>query len=94
MCPAIGRPMRCLPRCSTRRFCWGPVRIGHVGVTSPSGLFENLNQRFYRTSKVDKFITAVYGEISEDASFRFLLAGHPPPIVFSAANGPFHGSGP
>jgi serine phosphatase RsbU (regulator of sigma subunit) len=49
-------------------------------------LFENLNQRFYRTSKVDKFITSIYGEISEDATFRFLLAGHPPPIVFSAAN--------
>ena len=52
-------------------------------------LFENLNQRFYHTSKVDKFITAVYGEISEDATFRFLLAGHPPPIVFSAANDRF-----
>jgi len=52
-------------------------------------LFENLNQRFYRTSKLDKFITAVYGEISEDATFRFLLAGHPPPIVFSAANDRF-----
>ena len=58
---------------------------GHV----TQRLFENLNQRFYRTSKVDKFITAVYGEISEDASFRFLLAGHPPPIVFSAANDRF-----
>src|ERR1039457_5019744 len=52
-------------------------------------LFENLNQRFYRTSKVDKFIPAVYGEGSEDATFRFLLAGHPPPIVFSAANDRF-----
>ena len=58
---------------------------GHV----TKRLFENLNQRFYRTSKVDKFITAVYGEISEDATFRFLLAGHPPPIVFSAANDRF-----
>jgi len=58
---------------------------GHV----TQRLFENLNQRFYRTSKVDKFITAVYGEISEDAAFRFLLAGHPPPIVFSAANDRF-----
>jgi serine phosphatase RsbU (regulator of sigma subunit) len=54
--------------------------FGHV----TQRVFENLNQRFYRTSKVDKFITAVYGEISEDATFRFLLAGHPPPIVFSA----------
>jgi serine phosphatase RsbU (regulator of sigma subunit) len=58
---------------------------GHV----TQRLFENLNQRLYRTSKVDKFITAVYGEISEDAAFRFLLAGHPPPIVFSAANDRF-----
>jgi serine phosphatase RsbU (regulator of sigma subunit) len=58
---------------------------GHV----TQRLFENLNQRFNRTSKVDKFITAVYGEISEDATFRFLLAGHPPPIVFSAANDRF-----
>jgi serine phosphatase RsbU (regulator of sigma subunit) len=52
-------------------------------------LFENLNQRFHRTSKVSKFITAVYGEISEDATFRFLLAGHPPPVVFSAAHDRF-----
>ena len=59
--------------------------FGHV----TQRLFENLNQRFYRTSKVDKFITAVYGEISEDATFRFLLAGHPPPIVFSAENNRF-----
>ena len=58
---------------------------GHV----TQRLFENLNQRFYRTSKLDKFITAVYGEISEDSTFRFLLAGHPPPIVFSAANDRF-----
>jgi serine phosphatase RsbU (regulator of sigma subunit) len=59
--------------------------FGHV----TQRLFENLNQRFYRTSKVEKFITAVYGEISEDATFRFLLAGHPAPIVFSAANDRF-----
>jgi serine phosphatase RsbU (regulator of sigma subunit) len=59
--------------------------FGHV----TQRLFENLNQRFYRTSKVDKFITAIYGEISEDASFRFLLAGQPLPIVFSAENNRF-----
>jgi serine phosphatase RsbU (regulator of sigma subunit) len=58
---------------------------GHV----TQRLFENLNQRFYHTSKVEKFITAIYGEISEDTTFRFLLAGHPPPIVFSAANDRF-----
>ncbi len=58
---------------------------GHV----TKRLFENLNQRFNRTSSVNKFITAVYGEISEDATFSFLLAAHPPPLVFSAANDRF-----
>lgn len=52
-------------------------------------LFENLNQRFHRTSKVNKFITAVHGEISEDGTFRFLLAGHPPPFVFSSEHDQF-----
>ena len=59
--------------------------FGHV----TQRIFENLNQRFYRTTKVEKYMTAVYGEISEDATFRFLLAGHPPPIVFSAAKDRF-----
>ena len=58
---------------------------GHV----TKRLFENLNQRFHRTSKVNKFITAVYGEISEDATFSFLLAALPPPVVFSAADDRF-----
>jgi serine phosphatase RsbU (regulator of sigma subunit) len=52
-------------------------------------LFENLNQRFNRTSSVNKFITMLYGEISEDATFRFLSAGHPAPAIFSAANDRF-----
>ena len=52
-------------------------------------LFENLNQRFHRTSAVNKFITMLYGEISEDGTFRFLSAGHPPPAVFSPAQDRF-----
>jgi serine phosphatase RsbU (regulator of sigma subunit) len=46
-------------------------------------LFENLNTRFYHSSSLSKFITMIYGEISEDMTFRFLSAGHPPPVVFS-----------
>ena len=46
-------------------------------------LFENLNTRFYNSSSSDKFVTMIYGEISEDATFRFLSAAHPPPVVFS-----------
>jgi sigma-B regulation protein RsbU (phosphoserine phosphatase) len=46
-------------------------------------LFENLNARFYKSSGAHKFISMVYGEISEDARFRFLSAGQPLPAVFS-----------
>jgi serine phosphatase RsbU (regulator of sigma subunit) len=46
-------------------------------------LFENLNTRFYNSSSSHKFISLIYGEISEDTGFRFLSAAHPPPMVFS-----------
>jgi serine phosphatase RsbU (regulator of sigma subunit) len=46
-------------------------------------LFENLNTRFYNSSSLNKFVTMIYGEISEDQTFRFLSAAHPSPVVFS-----------
>src|SRR5262245_50897822 len=46
-------------------------------------LFENLNSRFYQSSSRHKFVTMIYGEIAQDATFRFLSAAHPPPVVFS-----------
>jgi serine phosphatase RsbU (regulator of sigma subunit) len=46
-------------------------------------LFENLNTRFHHSSSLSKFVTMIYGEISEDTTFRFLSAAHPPPVVFS-----------
>ncbi|HSF16270.1 MAG TPA: PP2C family protein-serine/threonine phosphatase [Vicinamibacteria bacterium] len=53
--------------------------FGHV----TNHLFENLNTRFYKSSSIHKFITMIYGEITEDARFRFISAAHPAPIVFS-----------
>jgi serine phosphatase RsbU (regulator of sigma subunit) len=53
---------------------------GHV----TSKLFEVLNTRFAKSSSVSKFITMVYGEIDEDGTFRFISAGHPKPLVYSA----------
>ncbi len=47
-------------------------------------LFEALNTRFHQSSSVNKYLTMVYGEIAEDGTFRFLLAGHPQPLIFSA----------
>ncbi len=49
-------------------------------------LFENLNSRFYNSSSVNKYLTMLYAEITEDARFRFLSAAHPAPLVFSERN--------
>src|SRR5262245_44992301 len=46
-------------------------------------LFEHLNTRFYKSSGAHKFVSLIYGEIAEDARFRFLSAGQPAPAVFS-----------
>jgi serine phosphatase RsbU (regulator of sigma subunit) len=53
--------------------------FGHI----TKKLFENINSRFYSSSSLNKFVTMIYGEISKDATFRFLSAAHPPPVVFS-----------
>jgi serine phosphatase RsbU (regulator of sigma subunit) len=52
-------------------------------------LFENLNTRFYNSSSAHKFLTMLYAEITEDATFRFLSAAHPAPLVFSNRNDRF-----
>jgi serine phosphatase RsbU (regulator of sigma subunit) len=57
-------------------------------------LFETINQRFYKSTGVSKFLTLIYGEISTAGNFRFLSAGHPPPLVFSRESGEFAFVGP
>ena len=52
-------------------------------------LFENLNTRFYQSSSAHKFVSLIYGEISEDARFRFLSAAQPFPVVFSKEHDQF-----
>lgn len=52
-------------------------------------LFENLNTRFYQSSGAHKFVSLIYGEISDDAKFRFLSAGQPYPSIFSSRNDRF-----
>jgi serine phosphatase RsbU (regulator of sigma subunit) len=54
----------------------------HGEVTA--ALFDVLNTRFYKSSSVTKFVTMIYGEITEDGRFRFISAGHPRPLVYSA----------
>jgi serine phosphatase RsbU (regulator of sigma subunit) len=52
-------------------------------------IFEQLNQRFYRTTTINKYVTMLYGEITEQGRFRFLSGGHQPPAVFSREFGRF-----
>jgi serine phosphatase RsbU (regulator of sigma subunit) len=52
-------------------------------------LFEHLNTRFYQSSGTHKLISLLYGEISEDARFRFVSAAHVFPSIFSRANDRF-----
>ena len=61
------------------------MHAGHI----TRRLFETLNTRFYKSSGAHKFLSLIYGEISEDARFRFLSAGQPHPAVFSAAHDRF-----
>jgi serine phosphatase RsbU (regulator of sigma subunit) len=46
-------------------------------------LFENINVRFHKSSRITKYLTMIYGEITGDGTFRFLSAGHPLPRIFS-----------
>ncbi len=55
--------------------------FGHI----TKRLFENLNTRFFQSSGAYKYVSLIYGEISEDATFRFLSAAQPTPVVFSRA---------
>ena len=59
--------------------------FGHVTFR----LFENLNTRFYQSSAAHKFVSLIYGEISEHSMFRFLSAAQPFPIVFSKRHSRF-----
>lgn len=60
-------------------------QFGHI----TRRLFENLNTRFYESSGAHKYVSMIYGEISEEARFRFISAAHPFPVVFSNANDRF-----
>lgn len=46
-------------------------------------LFRKLNTRLHNSSSFDKFITMIYGEISEEGIFRFISAGHPFPLIYT-----------
>jgi len=46
-------------------------------------LFEHLKTRFYESTNIQKLVALIYGEINDRGRFKFLSAGHAPPLVFS-----------
>lgn len=52
-------------------------------------LFEYINTRFCKTTAINRFFTMIYGEVWNTGRFRFVSAGHPPPVVFSREYGRF-----
>ena len=77
----------------TANFLHGAFKTGvayelarHGKVTA--ALFEMLNTIFHNRMTPEfleskPFVTLIYGEVLNDGRFRYLSAGHPPPIVFS-----------
>jgi serine phosphatase RsbU (regulator of sigma subunit) len=57
-------------------------------------LFEILNTRFQRSLSVSKYVTLVYGEISPAGNYKFVSAGAPAPLVYSAEYDRFVTIGP
>ena len=78
---------------TTINYLHGAFRIGVAYELKYNGqvtsaLFEMLNTRFYDRMRPDylsskPYLTLIYGEVYNDGRFRFLSAGHPPPLVFS-----------
>ena len=54
-----------------------------------TNLFEHINQRFFKSTNINRYLTMIYGEISDEGRFRFISAGHVPPMVFSREYGKF-----
>jgi serine phosphatase RsbU (regulator of sigma subunit) len=46
-------------------------------------LIQHIKTRFYESTNIQKLVAMLYGEIHERGRFRYVSAGHPPPLVYS-----------
>jgi sigma-B regulation protein RsbU (phosphoserine phosphatase) len=58
-----------------------PYELEMSGQVS-SQLFCNLNNRIFNSTAPGKYISAIYTELFADRRIRFLIAGHPHPLIF------------
>jgi serine phosphatase RsbU (regulator of sigma subunit) len=56
---------------------------GHI----TTRLFEHIQTRFYESTNIKKLVAMIYGEITDEGRFRYVSAGHTPPLVFSREYG-------
>ena len=54
--------------------------------------FERLNNRFWKSSEVKKYVTLLYGEVAVDGTFRYINAGHPSPFLYNGKLTTFSGT--
>ncbi len=53
-------------------------------ISSPASVANRLNRHFPWTAETGQFFTLIYGILAEDTlQFRYVAAGHPPPLVFA-----------
>jgi len=65
-----------------------PYELEKNGYVS-SHLFDNLNTRMFNSTPLGKYISAIYAEIRKDRFARFMIAGHPLPLIYDIAKKDF-----
>lgn len=82
----------------------GGLRSSLAWIDDAPTVFEHLNKELHQDMDVGQFVTILYVDLDVAArSFRYLAAGHPPPLLFRAGaddfeqlpcGGPLLGAGP
>jgi sigma-B regulation protein RsbU (phosphoserine phosphatase) len=68
----------------------GYLRSSFAWVDDESKVFEHLNEELQEVMRIGEFVPLLHVELDVDErSFRFLAAGHPPPLLYRAARGEF-----
>ncbi|MBN2136049.1 MAG: serine/threonine-protein phosphatase [Acidobacteria bacterium] len=62
-----------------------PYELEKYGEVS-KGIFDNLNTRLFNSTPKGKYATAIYAELYKEKRARFMVAGHPPPLIYDVAN--------
>lgn len=62
------------------------LRMGIEKELKVAHVFAKLNRVIHRSTLSSRFVSVFYGELEADGHFVYINAGHPPPLLFSAAD--------